>query len=413
MSDQLSSDLASLRIVRDSAPPRRGWLRAAIAVGVVGAALAAGYAFGVPYIQARVFKTKVSLTEVSRVSPAQASVALTSSGYVVALRESSVAVKIPGKVAKRHVSQGDKVKSGDVLLEIDPADQKATIASAQSRVASALAQAQRARAELAAVGVQAKREHALVEAGVSPKGTVEDLDAREASLQEAVKASDADVHAAQAEVSALKVNLGNFTLIAPIDGTVLNKPPEVGEFVGPQPAGIAVDMGGVKISDFNSLVAEIDVPEGRLHLVKMGGPAEIQLDAYPDRRYRGKTLEVTPTVDRSKATVTVRVKFVDPPDGALPNMAARVSFLESEVDANAIKAPPKTIVPGTAIADRSGAKVVFVVDAGVVHMRPVELGPAFGDGFELIKGPNPGTQLVKDPPPQLADGQRVEEKTES
>src|SRR5207247_984876 len=135
----------------------------------------------------------------------------------------------------------------------------------------------------------------------------------------------------------------------------------VGEFVGPQPAGIAVDMGGVQISDFSSLVAEIDVPEGRLHLVKMGGPAEIQLDAYPDRRYRGKTLEVTPTVDRSKATVTVRVSFVDPPDGALPNMAARVSFLENEVDADAIKAPPKTIVPGKAIADRNGAKVVFVV----------------------------------------------------
>lgn len=413
MSDQLSSDLASLRITRDAAPSRRGWLKTLAALVVLTGAIGAGYVFGKPYLEARVFKTQVSVTEVSRVSPAQASVSLTSSGYVVALRQSSVAVKVPGKVAKRLVSQGSKVKAGDLLLEIDPADQKAAIAAAQSRVASALAQAQRTRADLAAIEVQSKREHSLVEAGVSPKGTVEDLDARKASLDEAVKASDADVHAAQAEVQAMRVNLGNFTVVAPIDGTVLNKPPEVGEFVGPQPAGIAVDMGGVQISDFNSLVAEIDVPEGRLHLVKIGGPAEIQLDAYPDRRYRGKTLEVTPTVDRSKATVTVRVSFVDSADGALPNMAARVSFLDSEVDANAIKAPPKTVVPGAAIADRNGAKVVFVVDNGIVHMQTVELGPVFGDGFELVRGPTPGTQLVKNPPPQLADGQRVEEKTES
>jgi RND family efflux transporter MFP subunit len=276
-----------------------------------------------------------------------------------------------------------------------------------------MAQAQRARADVAAVEVQAKRERALVEAGVSPKGTSDDLEARRASLEEAVKASDADIHAAQAEVRAMQVNLGNYTVLAPIDGTILNKPPEVGEYVGPQPAGIAVDMGGVQISDFTSLVAEIDVPEGRLHLVKMGGPAEIQLDAYPDRRYRGKTLEVTPTVDRSKATVTVRVSFVDPPDGALPNMAARVSFLENEVDENAIKAPPKTVVPSGAIADRNGAKVVFIVEGGVAHMRAVELGAPFGDGFELLKGPGPGTRLVKDPPATLGDGQKVEEKTES
>jgi RND family efflux transporter MFP subunit len=413
MSDQLSSDLASLRIAREETPPRRGWLRGVLALVVVGGALGAAYVVGMPYLESKVFKLEVSVTEVSRVSPAQASVALTSSGYVVALKESSVAVKVPGKVAKRYVSQGSKVKAGDLLLEIDPSDQKAAIAAAQSRVASTAAQAQRARAELAALQVQAKRERALVEAGVSPKGNVEDLEAREASFGEAVKASDADIRAAQAEVQAMRVNLGNYTLNAPIDGTVLNKPPEVGEYVGPQPAGIAVDMGGVQIADFTSLVAEIDVPEGRLHLVKMGGPAEIQLDAYPDRRYRGKTLEVTPTVDRSKATVTVRVTFVDPADGALPNMAARVSFLEKEVDEAAIKSPPKTIVPGAAIADRNGAKVVFVLDGGVAHMRTLELGAPFGDGFEVVKGLAPGTQLVKNPPATLTDGQRVQEKNES
>ena len=101
--------------------------------------------------------------------------------------------------------------------------------------------------------------------------------------------------------------------------------------MGPQPAGIATDMGGVEIADFTTLMVETDVPEQRLHQVKMGGPAEIVLDAFPNRRYRGKAVEVTPKVNRAKATVTVKVAFVDENEGVLPDMAARVSFLSGEL----------------------------------------------------------------------------------
>src|SRR5690606_10913834 len=137
------------------------------------------------------------------------------------------------------------------------------------------------------------------------------------ALREQVNAANAEVKAAQALVAALRVNLDSYVVKAPISGTVVNKPPEVGEFVGPQPAGVAVDMGGVEIADFSSLMVETDVPEQRLSLVKIGGPAEIVLDAYPDRRYRGKAVEITPKVNRANATVTVKVAFVDEKDGVL------------------------------------------------------------------------------------------------
>jgi HlyD family secretion protein len=134
------------------------------------------------------------------------------------------------------------------------------------------------------------------------------------------------------------------------------------------------------------------------------------LDAFPSKRFRGKAVEITPKVNRTKATLTVKVAFVDDNEGVLPDMAARVSFLNGELDKEAMKAPPKTIVPSTAVVDVNGGKVVYRLEGGVVRMTPVTLGPAFGNGFEVQSGVSSGTRLVNNPPPGLADGQKIKER---
>jgi RND family efflux transporter MFP subunit len=412
MPDQLSSDLASLKIDR-SAPPRPAGKSPlgtiAVIVVLLGAA-GAGYQYGWPALSAAIFKTEVETTEVITVSPAQASVELTSTGYVVAQAVSSVACKVAGKVKAQHVRQGAKVKKGDVLLEIDPSDMNASIASAASQAAAARARILTAKAGVAEFEVQQKRAQLLADQGIGPKGAADDLNARVASLKEQVKASEAEAKAADALVSALRVNLGNFTVVAPIAGTVVNKPPELGEFVGPQPAGIAIDMGGVQIADFTTLQVEVDVPETRLSQVKIGGPAEIVLDAFPNKRFRGKAVEITPKVNRTKATLTIKVAFVDDNEGVLPDMSARVSFLSGELDKEAMKAPPKTIVPASAVVELNGSKVVYRLESGVVRINPVTLGPAFGNGFEVQSGISSGTRIVNNPPQGLADGQKIKER---
>lgn len=413
MADSLSNDLAALRIDRSRGPRRSGGpLKTLLGVVVALGALGAGYWYAKPLIEAKLFKTEVKTTEIVVVSPAQASVELTATGYIVAQSVSKVSAKVPGKVAKVNVKQSDKVKIGDVLFEIDPMDQRANIATAQSQAAAARARAVAARAGIEEIEVQLKRARSMAAQGVGPQSTVDDLAARLASLKEQANASAAEARASGAQVSALGVNLKNFTVTAPLSGTVVNRPPEIGEFVGPQPSGVAVDMGGVEIADFDTLMVETDVPEQRLSLVKVGRPAEIVLDAYPDRRYRGRVSEITPKVDRAKATVLVKVAFVDEKTDVLPDMSARVSFLTSELDAEAAKKPPKTIVPGDALTERAGAKLVFVVDDGKARATPVTLGAAFGSGFELVRGPAPGTRIVKEPPAGLADGQPIKERTE-
>jgi HlyD family secretion protein len=426
MPDELSSQLASLRINRDvPAPARRGgalkWLLAIVALGAAGFAF---YAFALPHLESQIFKTEVSFTEVLSVSPAEASVQLTSAGYVVPQRVSRVAPKVVGKVAQVYVAQGQKVEPGQMLLTLDPADDQATLAAARSRVMAVRARAESAKATVATLQaeleegrVQAAREKRLAHEGVSALGISEDLEARVKSLDRRAAAAQAEANAAAAEaraqsseLDAMSTRLENLNLRAPISGIVVTKPPQVGEVVSPQPPGVSVDMGSVEIADFDTLMVETDVPEQRLHMVTIGGPAEIVLDAFPSRRYRGRTEEITPQVNRSKATVIVRVAFVDEKTGVLPEMAARVSFLSKPLDPEALKQPPKIIVPSGAVTDRGGGKVVFAVEEDVVRMLPVKLGPSFGRGFELIEGPRPGTRLVAEPPETMADGQRVKEK---
>jgi RND family efflux transporter MFP subunit len=400
----LTSDLASLKIQREQDPNRpRPWRAVLFALFAAGAAAAAWY-FGYPALEGRIFKAEVAVTEIATVSPAQASVTVTSTGYVVPQVISKVGVKIPGRIAKVFVKEGDVVKAGDVLAQLEATDQRSSIAAASSRALAASARIDTARANLAEIQQQVTRERTLVEHGAISKAALDDLEARARSLEQSVKAAEAEARAALADVNPLRASLDDHTIRTPIDGTLISKPIEPGELVGPQMNTIA------EIADFRTLVVETDVPEARLYLIKPGSPCEISLDAYPGKRYRGQTLEIGKKVDRAKATVTVKVKFVDPADGVLPDMSARTSFLSQELSAESVREKPKTVVPASALADRDGAKYVFVLSEGMVKRAPVKIGPAFGSGFELVEGPAPGTRVIADPPPTLSDGQRIKEK---
>jgi RND family efflux transporter MFP subunit len=405
--DRLTSDLASLRIDRSapasSSGSRRGllWI---LALALVGGGGFAAWRVAEPMLEAKLFKTEVSVTEIALVSPSQAQSQLTSTGYVVPQVQVDVSSKLVGRVDKATIREGSVVKEGQVIFTLDASDQKVQIASGQARVASARARAATARAQQAEIAQQVEREKRLVESGSMGKATLDDLKARLNSLDEQVKAADADVKASDSEVAALTVNLGNTTIKAPVDGTVITKPLQPGDVITP---GLPM----ARIADFSSIVVETDVPEVRLHLVKKGGPCEIVLDAYPERRWRGEVVEVSPSLNRSKASATVKVRFLDRDDTVLPEMAARVSFLEAPLDESKLKEPAKKIVPGGAVAERAGSRVVFVLDSGKIRQENVTLGPKFGDGFELLDGPAPGTKIVSEPSASLADGQSVKEKS--
>ncbi|MCB9557904.1 MAG: efflux RND transporter periplasmic adaptor subunit [Deltaproteobacteria bacterium] len=403
MSDELSSDLASLRIDRDTVGRSgRGkrWLLLLIAVGATVAVL---YAVALPYLKAKLFKTEVAITEILRVSPAQASVELSATGYVVPQRVSRVGAKIPGRIATLAVKEGDSVKRGQLLVKLEDADKRSAIAEANARVAAAQAKRLTAEANLLEARQKAARQVKLRERGVAAVATVEDLQAHVQALVALVKAAKAEVAAARAQLTRFQVDLGYTEILAPINGTVLGKPRQLGETVGPETMIL-------ELADFSSILIEVDVPEARLARVRPSAPCEVILDAFAGKRFRCEVVRISPKVDRAKATAVVKARFVDEPQGVLPNMAARVSFLSRALDAQAVKAPPKTIVPTSAVVTRNGMTVVFVDDDGRARMRSIRVGGPFMGGLELLEGPPVGTRLVKQPPEALKDGQKIKER---
>ncbi|HVH43101.1 MAG TPA: biotin/lipoyl-binding protein, partial [Labilithrix sp.] len=156
MTDQLSSDLASLRIDRAAPEPPSVLRRLIVPVVLVGA-IGAGALFGYQRVQGEIFKQEVKTTEIAMISPSQADVTVTATGYVVPQITSKVGSKLPGRIAKVNVKDGDTVKEGDVIAQLEDADQKSQVVAASSRVGAAKARIATARANLAEISQQVER----------------------------------------------------------------------------------------------------------------------------------------------------------------------------------------------------------------------------------------------------------------
>jgi RND family efflux transporter MFP subunit len=404
--DDLSSDLASLKI--DRSPP--GPSGASVLPRLLGWLVALGLLSGLgvwlyPQLEAQFFKTEVKTSTILEVSPSLAVTSLTATGYVIAERRSKVGANVPGRIAKLRVHEGDEVKQGDVLVELDADDQKSNLAAAQARMLVSDAKVLSARASLHELHVQLDRQKVLLTQNAAARSVVEDLEARIASADASIAAAQAESRASAAQVQLARITLGRMTVVSPIDGTVLDKPREIGETVDSQSPLL-------ELADLKSLVVEIDVPESRLSLIKVGGPCEVALDAFAGKRFRGTVREIGKRINRSKATLPVKVVIDDDNAGVLPEMSARVSFLTEALDTEALAARSKLVVPRAALSPRGSQQGVFVVESGVVRFEPVTLGPKSGDGFELVEGPPVGTRIVMNPDATLSPGQRVKERKE-
>ena len=405
--DQLSRDLASLKIDRSEKPPGGG--RAIVLwLGALAAVAAVVYLVVLPRVRDKLSTQEVRTGEVAMISPTQAQVQVTATGYVVAEVAAKVAAKVAGRIAEIYVKEGERIEKGQKVARLEDVDGRSGLAASRARAAAARSRIQIARATLAETRVQVEREKPLVEKGVTAKATLDDLEARASSLTASVRSAEAEAAAADAEAQSLETQLGSYVITTPISGTVIDKLVEVGEGVSP---GFGTP-GVVEVVDLDSLLVEVDVPEVRLAALAMGRPCEVVLDAYPTERFECAVKEIGRRVNRSKATVPVKVAFSGKrPEQVLPEMAARVMFLSGEVDPKQRGAAMKRVVPGTAVVQRAGTEVVFVVDEDHVRMTAVKVGPAIGEGRELVTELPAGTKVVLDPPASLGDGQKVKERS--
>jgi RND family efflux transporter MFP subunit len=347
----------------------------------------------------------VEVGTVSELYPSQMLSELSASGYVVAQRKAAVASKITSRLVELSVEEGSRVKEGQVIARLENKDVLAAKDQAEANLRLSQANLESAKAQLEEATKTYDRYKQLVAGGYVARA---DYDTAEAAYQRAeagVAVAEASVNASAAAVEAAKVAI-DYTLIrAPFDAVVLTKDADVGDIITPLGAASNAKAAVVTIADMKSLQVEADVSETNLSMVKVGQPCEIQLDALPGSRFRGLVHMIVPTADRTKATVMVKVRFIDKDSRILPQMRAKVSFLSRPVQKGEDK--PRTVVNPSAVVTNGGKSAVFVVEENRVKETPVTLGASLGDTVEVLGGVKPGERIVLKPPKRLKEGSRI------
>jgi RND family efflux transporter MFP subunit len=470
-----AADLSKLRIERSERPAlrrRRRSPRLAPLAGLV-LLLAAVVLFRRPLLEGidRIRLPEVRTVLVERAHPAEAgAVAGTAAnGYIVAARRAALSADTPGRIVEMNVEEGTVVEKGAVVARLYDEEYKAALRraeadlaasqSSQARIAQELesTRAELARLERAAVAaesdvaeaqaslelarIELNRSRELVEGGAEARSRLDAAQAahdeavarraaRAARLDEArsavsvgekrVSVVEADLEVARAQVRVAeaardeaRATLDKTEIRAPFAGIVVLKDAEVGEVVSPNSQSGSNARGSVAtMVDFDSLEAQVEMPETNLAAVRLGAPARVYLDAFPEKPYTGRVDRIWPTANRQKGTVEIRVQFDRPDRDLRPEMGVRVVFVRegeaaAEEGPSTLPAPRALLVPEGCVVSVGGKRGVFALERDRVLFRALDLGERRSGRVAVEAGLEEGERVVLDPPPSLEDGDRV------
>ena len=361
-------------------------------------------------------RSQVITVETANAEPIRAltgsTAVLDATGYVTARREATVSSKITGKLAEVLIEEGDYVEQGQVLARLDNADEKAQLDLAKAQAAATKAQVGELEAQLLQAKRDLVRQQELNTKGLTTQQAVEDARTKLDSLDSQLHAQRKQIDVADAQSRIAQVNFDNTIIRAPFSGVVVAKAAQPGEIVSPMSAGGGYTRTGIcTIVDMDSLEIEVDVNEAYINRVKPKQPVIAVLNAYPDWKIPAEVIAIIPTADRAKATVRVRIALKQKDVRIVPDMGIRVSFFDEPPQTSQSGSLRGVLIPATAIVQRDGQSIVFVVNGGRVHRRPVTPGANSGDLRIIDQGLQVGEQVVKEPPTHLKDGMQVKLKT--
>jgi RND family efflux transporter MFP subunit len=407
----LRGELSALKIDRSRARPlswtgKLLWLL--VAVGVVGGLGAAAYWA----LYDRLFPLPVVKVDSVRVMTlGQARTTLTATGYLESRWQAAVGAKVPGRIARIPVEEGDEVKAGDVLAELEHSDLDAMLASRRVAVTSAEAQLAEAEFLLTQAERNVIRERELHQQGVGTDAALEQAETAFLAADAVHRARSAAVDAAKSAVVEAEEAVRNMFIYAPFDGTVVTKDAEQGESIMPGGMGASSGRGSViTLARLDQLEVDTDVKEDYLGQLHRGQPTQVVVDAVPDRRYRGRLREIIPMGDRTRGIVKVKVSILDADERLFPELSATVHFLPDEREgADADEAQQRGVfVPVAAIQGSGDEQFAWVLADN--RVRKVALGTAGepNDGLVAVTGGLAGgEQVIVDPPAGLKEGDEV------
>ncbi len=384
---------------------------------------------------------------------------VSASGKIDPKKTVNISAQSMGRVTQLMVNEGDRVKAGQFLLQIDPVNAEsavrrdvAGVAAARTGLEQARVQVRSSQANLDVARQSLKRQQELWQAGLTTRETLEraeaELDIREADLrarEQDIRAREEQLRQQEAGLTSSRHSLSQARFEAPFDGIVTRRNVEVGENVL---VGTMNNAGTVllTIADMSVIEAEVEVDETDIPLVQLGQPATVTVDAIVGRTFTGKVTEIgnSPiqatgaqiggqrTATNFKVVVTLDDQIADVRPGfsctaeittatrnqavAVPIQALTVRELTYDEKGNVVRQPPRpprsrfqfgrSVEPSVSASvaaellpgqKREEVEGVFVIRDGRAQFLPVTVGIAGERYFEVTGGLNEGDRVITGP----------------
>lgn len=367
---------------------------------------------------------------------------VTAAGKLQAATEVKLSANVSGDLLELDAHEGDLVKKGQVLGKIDSRRYAAQVAQQTASRASSAADVQGEQVKVAQLEQELGRVERLAKTGNASAAEVDNARSSLSGERARLQAARERVSQAEAALSEARHSLSLTTLVSPIDGVITKRQKQVGERV--RGSDLSEDVVLI-ISTLSKMEASIEVGEHEVVYVKEGDPADVEIDAFPDRKFKAQVVEVARNAtvknqgtEGEVTTFIVRLALVEPVPGALPGMSAQASIAtDTHQDAVAVPIQAVTVRPerevaggapgagepqspgGGAVSAKKAKrdplrKAVFVIENGVARLRPVETGLASETEIEITSGLKEGEKVVEGPyrvlSRELADGKRITEE---
>ena len=338
-------------------------------------------------------------------------------GTLAAVDQVTVSSEADGKVQKINADLGDRVRAGQVLIELDDEKQRYAYEQQQAALARTLAQygapdpehlpdieqtpeAKRTKADLAQAEQAYARAAELFKRTLIPQQGLDDARTAvetkkanyDASLHNA-RNLRASIRASEAEMKLAARQLRDAAIRAPFDGYVEKRLVNLGELVKTQMPVMAI----IRVDPLK-VIAEI--PERMAPWMSNGQPVQLHVDAYPDRAFTGKVSRISPAVNTATRAFSFEALVPNADATLKPGTFARVHIETDKTD-------QVVTVPYAALQYRYGVNRVFVVDGDKLVVRELKVGDRAGDRIEVISGVKAGEQIAVTDVEKLADGMKV------
>ena len=301
-------------------------------------------------------------------------------GALKPVAQVDVVSKMTGRIDQLQAEIGDWVQKGTLIAKVDEDEVRQQVNRAAAALEVAKASLSQKQTDLEILKKELDRTIELHENQLIPR---RDLDTAEARYRGAIaqeKLAEAQIDQAQAELRELRVRLDNTRILAPISGLVGRRHLDNGALVNPS-------MPVVSLVDLSTMVMEINAPEKDLVKIRTGLEADIVLDAYPEQKFKGRVIRLSPILDPATRTGSVEIEVPNPKMMLKAEMFARVE-LDLGTRHNTL------LVPREALVSHDQQRGVFKLQDDTARFQPVDAGITQGGEVEVISGLKEGEAVI-------------------